>query len=352
MKGHLVQDESMIINKSLKPCSWIDTPIITLVSIKMKGKHIIAIWFELYFRKLKQDINLPLEHPPFHCAVSCEDRKIKLLVLACICCFNCCVLSSSSNRQVVEDKESSGESYEHLLWLWRLSVPDNHSRVSSFFLLKLKHIEKKGERARARDQPTPFVLSFINTCWCLFCFETARAKQTNKQSRGVWTGELEMVSFKEITLKVTGVYMQLSIIVMIIIIQDSKARELRPSDHGLEYQSMPPTAVRFPPDMKQFFGASSAATSTSSSGVALPKAMNSNDTSWWRATGGRGGGGGGGDRVRHVLLVASLVCGVTGLALLVASALIFYFMRHKNQSSPSSTTDNNHRSIVVYSGKN
>lgn len=179
-----------------------------------------------------------------------------------------------------------------------------------------------------------------------------RAKQTNKQTRGVWTGELEMVSFKEITLKVTAVYMQLSIIAMIIIVQDSKARELRPSDHGLEYQSMAPTGVRFPPDMKQFFGASSAATSTSSSGVALPKAMNSNDTSWWRAAGG-GGGGGGGDRVRHVLLVASLVCGVTGLALFVTSALIFYFMRHKNQSSPSSsTTNNNHRSIVVYAGKN
>jgi hypothetical protein len=180
-----------------------------------------------------------------------------------------------------------------------------------------------------------------------------RAKQTNKPTRGVWTGELEMVSFKEITLKVTAVYMQLSIIVMIIIVQDSKARELRPSDHGLEYQSMPPTGVRFPPDMKQFFGASSAATSTSSSGVALPKEMNSNDTSWWRAAGGGGGGGGGGDHVRHVLLVASLVCGVTGLALLVTSALIFYFMRHKNQSSPSSsTTNNNHRSIVVYAGKN
>jgi hypothetical protein len=68
------------------------------------------------------------------------------------------------------------------LWLWRLSVPDNHSRVSSFFLLKLKHIKKKGERARARarDQPTPFVLSFfINTYWCLFCFETCSESQTD-----------------------------------------------------------------------------------------------------------------------------------------------------------------------------
>ncbi|KAJ6314438.1 hypothetical protein OIU78_018003 [Salix suchowensis] len=162
-----------------------------------------------------------------------------------------------------------------------------------------------------------------------------------------------MVFLKEITLQSTAIYVQFSIMIIIMIIiniQDSKARELRPSDHGLGFQSMPPTAVKFPPDMKQFFGASSAATSTSSSGVALPKAMNSNDTSWWRTAG--AGGGGGGDHVRHVLLVASLVCGVTGLGLLVTSALIFYFMRHKNQSSPSSTTDNNHRSIVVYAGKN
>uniref|UniRef100_A0A6N2NAP6 Uncharacterized protein n=1 Tax=Salix viminalis TaxID=40686 RepID=A0A6N2NAP6_SALVM len=160
-----------------------------------------------------------------------------------------------------------------------------------------------------------------------------------------------MVFLKEITLQSTAIYLQFSIMIIIMIIintQDSKARELRPSDHGLGFQSMPPTAVKFPPDMKQFFGASSAATSTSSSGVALPKAMNSNDTSWWRTA---GAGGGGGDHVRHVLLVASLVCGVTGLGLLVTSALIFYFMRHKNQSSPSSTTDNNHRSIVVYAGE-
>lgn len=87
-----------------------------------------------------------------------------------------------------------------------------------------------------------------------------------------------------------------------------------------------------------------------STGVALPKVKNSSDTSWWRTVGGGGGGGkgGGDDHVRHLLLVASLVCGVTGLGLLVSSAVICYcFIRHKNKHSSSAATDNNNRSIPV-----
>ncbi|KAF9672670.1 hypothetical protein SADUNF_Sadunf11G0067300 [Salix dunnii] len=53
----------------------------------------------------------------------------------------------------------------------------------------------------------------------------------------------------------TAFYMQLSIIMLITAIQHSKARELRPSDHGLEYQRLPPTGAKLPPDMKHFFGA-------------------------------------------------------------------------------------------------
>lgn len=86
-----------------------------------------------------------------------------------------------------------------------------------------------------------------------------------------------------------------------------------------------------------------------STGVALPKVKNSSDTSWWRTVGG-GGKGGGDDHVRHLLLVASLVCGVTGLGLLVSSAVICYcFIRHKNKHSSSAATDNNNnnRSITV-----
>ncbi|KAJ6886410.1 hypothetical protein NC651_026947 [Populus alba x Populus x berolinensis] len=89
-----------------------------------------------------------------------------------------------------------------------------------------------------------------------------------------------MAFLKEIT-KVTAIYMQLSIIMMITIIQHSEARELRPSDHGLDHQSLPPTGAKFPPDMKEFFGASNSATRNTmspSTGVALPKEKNSSDT--------------------------------------------------------------------------
>ncbi|XP_011044926.1 PREDICTED: uncharacterized protein LOC105139973 [Populus euphratica] len=162
-----------------------------------------------------------------------------------------------------------------------------------------------------------------------------------------------MAFLKEIT-KVTAIYMQLSIIMMISITQHSKARELRPSDHGLDHQSLPPIGAKFPPDMKEFFGASNSATRNSmspSTGVAFPKAKNSSDASWWRTVGGGGGKGGGDDHVRHLLLLASLVCGVTGLGLLVSSAVICYcFIRHKNKHSSSAATDNN-RSITVYAGK-
>jgi len=160
-----------------------------------------------------------------------------------------------------------------------------------------------------------------------------------------------MAFSKEIT-KVTAIYMQLSIIMTITIIQHSKARELRPSDHGLAHQSLPPTGAKFPPYMKEFFGASNPATRNTmspSTGFALPKVKNSSDTSWWRTVGGGGGKGGGDDHVRHLLLVASLVCGVTGLGLLVSSAVICYcFIRHKNKHSSSAATDNNNnRSITV-----
>ncbi|KAG5235351.1 transmembrane protein [Salix suchowensis] len=168
-----------------------------------------------------------------------------------------------------------------------------------------------------------------------------------------------MTFLREITTS-TAFYVQLSIILLITIMQHSEARELRPSDHGLEYQSLPPTGAKLPPHMKHFFGASNSATRNTmppSTGAALPTA-NSSDSSWWRAAGGggKGGGGrsGGGDHVKHLLLVASLVCGVAGLGLLVSSAFICYhFIRHKTRPSSSSSaaaaaTYNNHRSITVY----
>ncbi|XP_012075617.1 uncharacterized protein LOC105636851 [Jatropha curcas] len=136
------------------------------------------------------------------------------------------------------------------------------------------------------------------------------------------------------------------IAIMIMILGGSKGRELRPSYHGLDYQSTPPSGEKLPPEVKEFFGSSSAPTSKSSSNVALPKAMNSNDTAWWNRVAGENGGSKGGDRLRHVLLVASLACGVTGAALLVASAFI-YFVKHKKRQTPPSIENNTNKAIVI-----
>lgn len=110
-----------------------------------------------------------------------------------------------------------------------------------------------------------------------------------------------------------------------------ESRYTRPSDHGLSYQTAP--KGNSTPQMAAFFGGSS-----SKADVALPKALNSTQPAWYR------GGGGGGSRerrhdhhVRKVLLVASLVCGITGVALLVVVAFLFvgqYRSRQRESCSP------------------
>ncbi|KAK0578172.1 hypothetical protein LWI29_006246 [Acer saccharum] len=112
------------------------------------------------------------------------------------------------------------------------------------------------------------------------------------------------------------------------------ARELRPSYHGLEYQSPPPSSEQTPQEVKSFFKGSMSPPTQEN--VALPKAMNSTDTSLWWSSGGSHEGR---DRARRVMLVASLVCGATGVTLLVASAFI-YFFRYRKRKSPSSFVDN------------
>lgn len=113
---------------------------------------------------------------------------------------------------------------------------------------------------------------------------------------------------------------------------ESSGRELRPSDHGLEYQESTPPAEKKSPGMKSFFGGGP----SPATNAALPWAMNSTEPSW-------SGGGGKRDRVRQVLLVGSLVCGVTGVALLVASGLLYIFKYKKQKSTPipSSSPPNN-----------
>ncbi|KAI6706034.1 hypothetical protein NL676_008996 [Syzygium grande] len=127
----------------------------------------------------------------------------------------------------------------------------------------------------------------------------------------------------------------------------STARELRPADHGLEYQSSPPSGVDPSPDMTSFFGTSSSALppplpSSSSSpyapatDTAMTGPMESSGS--WRPH--HSSGGGGRDRVRDVLVVASIACGAVGVVLMGASAFLFLFRfkRERARPEPQSTS--------------
>ncbi|PKI59032.1 hypothetical protein CRG98_020600 [Punica granatum] len=129
------------------------------------------------------------------------------------------------------------------------------------------------------------------------------------------------------------------------------ARELRPSDHGLAYQGSPPAGQQSPPEMVTFFGASSSSSPSSASAphppsVALPRAMNSSDAALWSqqqqpeqqqqekppSSSSRSRSS---DRaMKEGLLIGSLVCGISGVALLAASAFIFLFFTAKKPNSP------------------
>ncbi|VVA99212.1 unnamed protein product [Arabis nemorensis] len=111
------------------------------------------------------------------------------------------------------------------------------------------------------------------------------------------------------------------LIVFVLIILDSStkiinARELRPSDHGLEYNYEPSESS----EMTSFFGppSSNELTSTSSSspsGSTLPSAVKSPLTS----------------------SKGSLVCALSGVVLMVASAIIYLNGYPKIQNSSSNS---------------
>ncbi|XP_030552386.1 uncharacterized protein LOC115756666 [Rhodamnia argentea] len=122
----------------------------------------------------------------------------------------------------------------------------------------------------------------------------------------------------------------------------SEARELRPSDHGLQCQDPPPAGAKPSPEMASFFGASpppspssSDSSASSSPAMTIPTAANSSNNPWLR-----GGGYGGSvegrrgrrSHVRGALLVASIVCGITGVALLFASGMLCLFKFRKDRS--------------------
>ncbi|KAL1201788.1 hypothetical protein V5N11_006327 [Cardamine amara subsp. amara] len=114
---------------------------------------------------------------------------------------------------------------------------------------------------------------------------------------------------------------------LFIFVGKSLAEGLRPSDHGLQYQSSsPPTESHSPPGkMTSFFGDSHSPPPSHSQ--LLPKATAADDDSWWRD-----GAQNRRDHVmRHVFLAASIICGVSGVALLVVFTLV-YFFRYRKQN--------------------
>ncbi|KAL6282738.1 hypothetical protein ACE6H2_013667 [Prunus campanulata] len=122
---------------------------------------------------------------------------------------------------------------------------------------------------------------------------------------------------------------------LMAVAMESDGRELRPSDHGLLYQGSPPPSAKSPTEVKSFFVGGGGGGGENSP-TALPKAMNSSDPSWWNGVVSRGGGHR--DHVRDVLLLASLVCGITGVALFVASAFVYLLRNRKHKSLPSSAS--------------
>lgn len=119
-------------------------------------------------------------------------------------------------------------------------------------------------------------------------------------------------------------YGAVALVALAAILGHSCGRELRPSDHGLAYQenSSPPTQNDDAQEMRSFFGATTT--------VQLPEAKNISDT-WVSAHAEGRARDVGRDHVRLGLLVASAVCGVTGVVLLAISAIVFLYRLQKQR---------------------
>lgn len=125
----------------------------------------------------------------------------------------------------------------------------------------------------------------------------------------------------------------IAISIVILAITGGESRELRPSVHGLPFQTFPARA----PEMFPFFGEQLSPPAKRPPAPATPG--NITDTasdSWWRETPGRKE-----DRVRKALMVATMICGGTGVVLLLAAAVLFavHFRRQRLASSSSSAAD-------------
>ncbi|XP_019173641.1 PREDICTED: uncharacterized protein LOC109169242 [Ipomoea nil] len=115
-------------------------------------------------------------------------------------------------------------------------------------------------------------------------------------------------------------------------------RELRPSEHGLGNQD---SSSGNKSEILTFFGGSPESSE-------LPEARNFT-ASLWNGVGGGGGRSIGGssregkkdDAIREVLFVASMVCGLTGVVLVVASAFLLVFRLRKRKSETTSLSEAN-----------
>ncbi|KAK4386443.1 hypothetical protein Sango_2514900 [Sesamum angolense] len=122
---------------------------------------------------------------------------------------------------------------------------------------------------------------------------------------------------------------------MATILSQSAGRDLRPSDHGLVYQghASAPTQNGDAQQMLSFFGSTS---------VPLPEAQNISDDTWLS-----GGGDGRSrdirrDQVRMGLLVASAVCGMAGVVMLVVSGMFFVVrLRNRRQKAEAERLSSN-----------
>ncbi|CAJ2677256.1 hypothetical protein L195_g051478 [Trifolium pratense] len=123
-----------------------------------------------------------------------------------------------------------------------------------------------------------------------------------------------------------------AVFIILILAGDSSARDLRPSDHGLVFQSLSPAGTHSSSEMRSFFNGDNSffPTDSSSSDVAMPKAITSSDSTppSWRTVSGNGG-----DRIWNVLKVASWACGIAGGILILVSGLMYVFKYRKQEQN-------------------
>ncbi|XP_047308943.1 uncharacterized protein LOC124912376 [Impatiens glandulifera] len=116
-------------------------------------------------------------------------------------------------------------------------------------------------------------------------------------------------------------------------IPSAETRDLRPTEHGLDFQSN----ITEVPKMQAFFDGNK--NTTSAPKIPIPEAKDPSDEEWWRkvTSESKGPSDRRKDRVRKALMVATLVCGTAGVALLAVAAFLFIVQsRRQKYAKPTS----------------